>query len=432
MNLHPIYICIGIVCWTAVNAVDPSTITDSLSLANDLGSFIESQDFSRTASKLISSVSPYLGVIGSVLSFIFGFFDTGPSAELQAIQKLYEDVTVRFDRIDHQFATISRQIDWVNIEVHYGTYESTIHVVGEKYKAMAASKSQAEYNARKQLFFNSFKQYNEAGGKIYDGVMGQSNLFNGPIFDEAINHLQWDRKKTQQFMLGVTKLLIDAAAIEIAYYELSNPSLSPFIQHDWLVKFEHLKKTMTATDHKLMTQYGGQLAIDVDKFVTNHAHSSNCDLTNPLHDVLTQKYYWRNWLVVTSDHSTDHTKYMVHVCPGMGGTINQKHGKNVVVASVDINKAHLTTDQQHVVNYVHTSHTFHIMHGGKRAIEKRVGHRRNDANVAYDTFPKSARFFCSTYGSIGVIDNSLNTCLRSPYLHVFQRDDRWYKVYAFG
>ncbi|XP_062567768.1 uncharacterized protein LOC134230010 [Saccostrea cucullata] len=434
MSLHPFIICFGIITWAAVNAVDPSTITDTLSLANDLGGFIESQDFSKTASKLISSVSPYLGVIGSVLSFAFSFLHTGPSAELLAIQKLYKEVTLRFDRIDHQFATISREIHWVNIETHYGSYESTIHVVGEKYRAMAASTSKTEYNARKEFFINSYKQYDEAGGKIYDGVMGQSNLFNGPIFDEAIRHLEWDRKKTQQFMLGVTKLLIDAAAIEVAYYELTKPHLASFIQHDWRVKFEHLKNTLTTADHKLMTQYGSQLATDVDKFVANHAHSSNCDITNPLQSQLSHKYYWRNWLVVTSDHNTDPKKYVVHVCPGIGGVINNNHGKNVVVASLDAHKSHLSTTQQHVINYVHTTHTYHIMHGGKRDVEKRLtGHRRNDANVAYGSFPNEARTSCHTYGSVGVIDRGLHTCFRSPAAHLYTRDDgHYYKVYAFG
>ena len=433
MNHLALTVAVGVLCSTAIVAIDPSHITDSLSLANDLGGFIESQDFSKTASKLISSVSPYLGVLGSVLSFAFSFLPSGPSAELLAIQKLYHDVSVRFDRIDHQFALVTQEMKWVSIEAHYGDYESTIHTIGHAYQQLTNSKSKTEYHARKILFNDAFRSYNKAGEKIYDGIMGQSNLFNAPIFDEAITHLQWDRKKTQEFMLGVTKLLINAAAIEIAHYEIASPSTASFIRHDWLVKFEHLKTTMLRVDHKIATQFGQQVPTDVDVYLSHHEHDSNCDVTNKLYDTLAKKYYWRNWLVVTTDHSTDNHKFMAHACHG---AINRNHLKNVVVASTDNNKAHLTTTEQHVINYVHTSHTYHIMHGGKRDLHKRLtGHRRNDADVAYSSFPSDARSSsCSSvYAAIGVIDHGLHKCWRSPSQHLFSRDgDQYYDIFAFG
>ena len=433
MNHLALTLAVGVICCSSIIAFDPSQITDTLSLANDLGGFIESQDFSKTASKLISTVSPFLGIIGSVLSFAFGFLNSGPSAELLAIQRLYHEVSTRFDRIDQQFAAVTREIQWVSIEAHYGTFESTIHSIGDAYGHLTNSKSKAEYEARKFLFKDAFRSYNKAGEQIYDGIMGQSNMFNAPIFDEAITHLKWDRKKIQEFMLGVTKLLINAAAIEVAYYQLINPSTAPFIQHDWEVRFEHLQSTMLAVDNRLATKFGNQVHLDVEEYISHHEHDSNCDITNKLHDIISKKYYWRNWLVVTTDHSTDNHKFMAHACGG--GTINRQYNKNVVVASVDKNKAHLTTTEQRIVNSVQTTHTIRIMHGGKRDLTKRVGYRRNNADIAYNTFPSAARAVTcdSHYAAIGVIDHSLHTCWRSPYQHLFSRaGDRYYEVFAFG
>lgn len=433
MNLPVAGLLLVAFCCSPIATIDTSHITDSLSLANDLGGFIESQDFSKTASKLISSVSPYLGVIGSVLSFAFSFLPSGPSAELLAIQKLYKDVTLRFDKIDHQFSAITREIKWGSIEAHFGDYESTIHTISQTYQQLVASRSKTEFNSRKYLFTQAFRSYQKAGEKIYDGIVGQSNLFNGPIFDEAVDHVKWDRKKAQEFMLGVTKLLINAAGIEVAYYHLTNHHDSAkFIQHDWQVKLETIKSKMNAIDHKLTTQYGHQLSTDVDIDIANHNSLSNCDLAHEVYTTIAKKYYWRSWIVTVTDHSTDNHKFMAHAC---SGTINQKHSKNVVVSSVDPHKAHLTTTQQHVINSVHTSHTYHIMHGGKRDLQKRLtGHRRNDADVAYNSFPAAARTTCSSvYSSIGVVDKNLHMCSSFAHNRLFTRyDGHYYHVFASG
>jgi hypothetical protein len=409
---------------------------DGLSLASDLTGFIENQDFSKTITKLASAASSYLGVVGPVLGFIFGLFDNpGPSAELQAIDKLYKDVTLRFDHVDHQFSDVKRQINWASVELQYGEYESKIHAVGAKYKDLVQSRSKADYNARKQLFLDNYQQdFTNSAEKLYEGVVNEHRTFHTDLFDSAIQNFKWDRKKTQNFMLGVSKLLMFGASIELAYYQLKYPSQENFYRQQWQVKFEHFKSKLTSTDNKLATQFGSQLAADVDQYIVKHAHSSNCDITNPLYDVIAKKYYWRNWLVVVSDHSTDSEKYAVHTCGGVYGLQNNNHGKNVVVASVPQNKAHLTSTQYHAITYKTTYHTRH-RHGGKRAngFPTGVYAIRVHANDVYNSMPSSARSSCSTYGSVGVIDRNLNSCMRSPHNHLFTRDDgHFYKLYAFG
>ncbi|XP_055998261.1 uncharacterized protein LOC130047391 isoform X2 [Ostrea edulis] len=427
--------CVAILMWTAANvlAIDTTHIMDGLSLANDLTGFIESQDFSKTITKLASAASSYLGILGPVLGFVFSFFDTGPSAELLAIQKLYKDVTLRFDRVDHQFSDVKRQINWASVELQYGEYESKIHAVGEKYKDLVLSSTKNDYTARKQLFLDNFQQdFTNSAEKLYDGVMNEHRTFHKDLFDSAIENFKWDRKKTQSFMLGVSKLLMFGASIELAYYQLKYPSQESYYRQQWQVKFEHFKSKLTSTDHKLETQFGGQLAKDVDQYIVNHAHSSNCDITNPLYDVIAKKYYWRNWLVVVSDHSTDSEKYTVHTCGGIYGLQNNNHGKNVVVASVPQNKAHLTTSQKHAVLHTATYHTRH-RHGGRSLLRTGRYVVRVHANDAYNSMSSSVRTSCSTYGSVGIIDRNLYPCWRSPADHLFSRDDgHFFKIYAFG
>lgn len=427
-------VCFAITAWTAssVCAVDTSHITDGLHLAGDIAGYIEQQDFSKTITKLASSASSYFGIVGTVLGFVFSFFDSGPSAELLAIEKLNKEIALRFDRVDHQFTAIKHEIDWKRVELQFSAYESKIHAVGQKYLDLTASTTKHDFTVRKNLFIGNYEQdFSNSADKIYDGVVNEHQVFNKALFDSAIDNFEWDRKKTQNFMLGVTKVLMFGATLELAYYHLKYPSQESYYRHQWQVKFEKFRQKMIATDHKLETQYGHQVSIDVDRYVINHAHSSNSDITNHLFDVINNKYFWRNWMVMVADHSTDPAKYAVHTC---GGVTNNAHGKNVVVASVPKNKAHLTSIQQSHILHTKTYDTRHRHGGRRRDIQKRnlptgVYTVSIHADVVLSHMSKS----CDTYGSVGVVHKDLHPGWRSPSDHTFTRyDGHYYNLYAFG
>ena len=421
----------AIISWIAssVYAADTAShLMDGLHLASELGSFIETQNFSKTITKLASSASSYFGIVGSVLGFVFSLFGSGPSAELQAIERLQREVALRFDRVDHQFTAVKREIDWQRVELQFSNFESKIHAVGQKYLDLTASTTKSDFTARKNLFLGNFAQdFSNSADKIYDGVMNDHQVFSKSLFDSAIDSFEWDRKKTQNFMLGVTKLLMFGATLELAYYHLKYPSQESYYRHQWQVKFERFKQKMVAIDHKLETQYGHQLGVDVDRYIVNHAHDANSDITNHLFDVINKKYYWRNWMVMTADHSTDSAKYAVRVC---NGATNTAHGKNVAVASIPQTKSHLTSTQQsHVLN-VQTYETRH-RHGGRRSIQNNmlIYTVSIDADIALSHVTSP----CSTYGSAGIIHKDLHPTWRSPADHTYTRyDGHYYKVYVFG
>ncbi|XP_062579547.1 uncharacterized protein LOC134241526 [Saccostrea cucullata] len=429
LNLHLIG-CFALFIWTGSNVLATNTaqVTDGLGLAKTLSDYIEIQDFTKTLTKIASSASTYLGILGPALGFILSFFNNGPSAELLAIQKLAKEVTLRFDHVDHQFADVKRLIHWSSVEVQYGQYESKIRAVGEKYKDLVSSSSKADFAARKSLFIDNYQHdFSNSAEKLYNGVVNEHQTFRQALFESAIENFSWDRKQTQNFMLGVSKLLVFGATLEMAYYHLKYPSQESYFRQQWHVKFENFKNKLSEIDHKLQTQFGSQMSTDVDKYVVKHAHSSNSDITNHLYDVLAHKYYWLNWMVGVSDHSTDPDKYAVHTCGGTHGLQNKNHGKNVIVASIPKNKHHLTSTQQHIIN-LSTYQTRHT-HGGRRGIYT----VHIPANEAYSHFPSIARSDCNTYGSVGIISRKLNPTWRSPTNHLYVRDDgHYFKVYAFG
>lgn len=78
--------------------------------------------------------------------------------------------------------------------------------------------------------------------------------------------------------------------------------------------------------------------IDVDCYVINYVYFSNSDIINYLFDVINNKYYWWNWMVMVVDYLIDFVKYVVYIC---GGVMNNVYGKNVVVVSVFKNKVYL-------------------------------------------------------------------------------------------
>lgn len=129
---------------------------------------------------------------------------------------------------------------------------------------------------------------------------------------------------------------------------------------------------------------------------------------------------------MVADHSTDPAKYAVHTC---GGVTNNAHGKNVVVASVPKNKAHLTSIQQSHILHTKSYETRH-RHGGKRReIQKRYYTISIHADVVLSHMTKS----CDTYGSVGVVHKDLHPGWRSPSDHTFHRyDGHYYNLYAFG
>jgi hypothetical protein len=175
---------------------------------------------------------------------------------------------------------------------------------------------------------------------------------------------------------------------------------------------------MQVVDLKVENIYYSQSLKDIDKFANENPHLDSKDYSQRLHDNLSTKYFWRDWLVIvsTSGHAS--------VCEG---TIKSAHGKYLVIDSVkkgrpsfnindvrplyaSLNKTCQTTshyipcqtiDMCSYPYYSCLSHSCYDYLTGSRPCRRFRYENSNIADSIFGWFNKN-RITCSTFSSVGI------------------------------
>ncbi|ESP03286.1 hypothetical protein LOTGIDRAFT_237783 [Lottia gigantea] len=377
-----------------------SNIQNGLSVAKELGDFVVAKNFTNVIGKLATAVTPFLGIVGPFVSFIMGFFGHSESAELKAIKRLYTEVDNRFDKVDLQFIEVKRLIDWSKIQIQYSDIEQKINAVNQEFENIYKFSIGAVKTTASAFVKNFESDYQNSGSKLYDGIMNEGRVFGDGLFTAIIKYSEYDRGKSQTFMLGLLQLLMKAAKLELTYHQLKGHTAALHdYQNQWRTRFTHIRIKMMSTDNSIVSQYHTQSGKDIDNYLIKHPKNTmnNNDFNNMLYGFLTKKYSWRDWLTITYNDITGSNVHYVGEC---GGYLKfRNHGRNVVVASVDRRKGHINMAQaQSVVNNVDSCHP----RTGYRPHKHTVYHR-TDSDKAFNSFPSSVRDHCDPYAAKGVI-----------------------------
>lgn len=236
--------------------------------------------FTAVVKDVAKTVAPFLNAFTSVVKLIFGIHASSTvSPELKFLRNLSESINRRFDQVDLQFTDVKNLIDWTAVQVAYGTYERNIRAVSDhlNYTFLVPASSM---NQQMQLFAMNYENgYDGSGSKLFTAFMQDHGVISQGLLRPAMKYTRNDRGKMRTFMLGILKLLIMAAKVELSYLGVKEgyDSLVPFYIHQWQIRIEQVQEKMKAIDLELKNVYHPQSLKDIDRFTMD---SKNLRLSN--------------------------------------------------------------------------------------------------------------------------------------------------------
>ena len=309
-----------------------NTLRETERLAEHLnrGAFTAVQNVAKT-------MSPFFSVFSSVIQMVTDIRSAStPSAELEYLHQLSDSINQKFDEVNSQFAEVKKLIQWTSVQATYASLEANIHTVSDQFQLIFKVPSSG-MNQQKQLFINSYEStYQDSGSKLFAGFMLDYGLLSQGLLRPAMNYTENNRGEMRTFMLGILKLLILGANVELGYMTIKGYSnVIPFHSHQWQVRFEQVQEKMKEIDLELKNKYHAQAIKDIDTFSKMNSGLSNPVFGLLLYQQLSKKYFWRDWLVIVSKHTDSSAYAYSRVC---NGGIKSTYGaKDLVVDSVEKN-----------------------------------------------------------------------------------------------
>ena len=93
-----------------------------------------------------------------------------------------------------------------------------------------------------------------------------------------------------------------------------------------------MQQAMKNADSSIASGYKTQMKSDVDELLINYRKSSHSDFATATYDFLMEKFYWRDWLVISYNELSGGNNHWQRVCSGYLKFRDQ--GINIAIASV--------------------------------------------------------------------------------------------------
>ena len=268
-------------------------IKEGFNVANDLATKIDAQDFAGVIGKVAGAASQFLGAIGPFVGLALSLFGSqAQSPELQLIKRLFTQVENRFDQVDLQFDQLRRQLAFTPTLIAFNELESNINALKAKFITLSKVTNLAGYKYEANNFKTVFDStYQSAGTKLFNGII-HGGVLTGGIFHEFQVYRQNDRKETQSFMLGTLNLLIRAAALEMAYSEVTNDPGVAQKRSTWNSHISQVKDKMSHIDQDIVSKYHTAAVKDIGDFSTANPSTgglNNNDFGTQLYNMLSKK-----------------------------------------------------------------------------------------------------------------------------------------------
>lgn len=314
-------------------------IDNGLAATVELAKVIGNEDFKGTMGQLVKSVTPYLGMVGPAIGLMFSLLmreEKKQSPELMFMQEMLAKIERRFDKIDKKLEIIVQKITWGRVQTQFFFYERKIKSLrlefDKLYKYNGTKKS--ELTSISDTFVKMYESsYENSGQLLYDHIVSGRSIFSTNLIKDAIQAFDYDRKKTQTFMLGLTELILAASQIEIAYNKLKHPYYLNVTEAKWRSQMFKMRQVLEAADRafeknpKIL-----DVAIKNAKQILDVSKYKRYDIVVlEIYKKLKDKFYWRNWFVALYDAIGGDDKHSVRIC---NGTMTYSYnGFNLVLAS---------------------------------------------------------------------------------------------------
>ena len=143
--------------------------------------------------------------------------------------------------------------------------------------------------------------YDEAGSRLYYAIVSPG-VRATKLLETMMECIEYDRKKMATVMDGLIALLIKAAYIDICYERFNSHGQYEALKHgNWYQYFRSTKEAMTKADEELVSSWRKRYAKEADDLARKYNGRSHQDFANNVFKLFQDKYYWRNWFVLSYD-----------------------------------------------------------------------------------------------------------------------------------
>ncbi|XP_033102421.1 uncharacterized protein LOC117105404 [Anneissia japonica] len=403
---------------------DEKEVLDKVNAGVEAGNAIvevlSDENLSKTFGKIAtiaSKIGPFLGAIGPAIALISIFLPDSPSPELQYMKKKFAEMDQKFDKVFTKFEEVENLIQETSLKAQYGEYEHTISALSYRLQQFLSAPTDA-VQGQKETFISAYESsYGSATYKLWRGMM-EDTVLSDNIPETAIKYTDNNRGRVQGIMKGVTNLILQGVKVHLSYLKAKGRDATyEDEKNTWENNIIQLTNHMKIVDEKVTNAWYTQVEIDLNNNLALLNGKSNSDFADKFYAFLNEKYDWRYWNIVVYNPISGGDNHWVKWCGGYHSF--RKHGRNVVISSVDQGKVAIDTEKaKKVLNTVPTRINFGIV-------------INFPANTVYAMLPAEFRNGC-TYAGVGVIEKNANVQNRAPNSRLAVVDNGRYNLHAFG
>jgi hypothetical protein len=251
-----------------------------------------------------------------------------PDEKYSIIEERFATMDAKFDQVFNRIDDLGDEQQKISLKTQFGAYERKITLFSKRLDDFLRSEGKAE-----NLFLETYenKTFDENVMQLYMAMMkDDSSPLSDSIPDLVRNFTNQNRKDTEMVMKRILHLIIQGAAVEMAYYSLTDDEERyNTTKHDWEERISRLIMHIKMIDEDMRYNYMGQVKKDTEVLLAKMHGQSNKDFADTLYKFLSQKYEWRDWVVVAFNDVSDKKIDM----PSEGAFQMTRHGRHVIVAS---------------------------------------------------------------------------------------------------
>lgn len=132
------------------------------------------------------------------------------------------------------------------------------------------------------------------------------------------------------------QLLLQAVKKELAYlFANKYHDNSNFMKLQWIDRVQAVRTKFKNIDDHCKNLYFSESSKDIEDYSAINCGKPHNQFATELFQLLSRKYYWRDWIVVSYNPISGGRWHMMRVTRGL--KLLRKHGRNLLVTSVDKN-----------------------------------------------------------------------------------------------
>jgi len=363
---------------------------------------IKSKKFQKIA-RIAGKVAPFLGAMSPVVGILSTFVDTAEMQQLNFVVDLLSDgfqhINGRFDEIRLQLDDLKKFVASEHLTTRLTNYIQDLLNVNsrvEDYFKSFEYEEEDQRNAREDLIADE--------SKVYDAIDTLSNFFLGRGSNKLCPSLIFitdvNRQRVMETVIPLYGRIVRGVSDLLLIEKLQGLESLHMLEVKYNKKLSDIYNLIAECDREIESKkWLEQWQSDLFAVMGNTGGGKESDLAERINSELTNKYYWRDWMIVVYGDVYGGSNHWIRRCTGTHAWSQLHWNKryNIAVTSVSNTKS------------THTSR-LHISLPTKYT-----------AKELYDRLPSYVRSSCE-YQITGVLKQGKTTlAIRAPSSRMYKR-----------